>query len=142
MFNVFYLFFIIRMMCIGLHPHGYQKSRIHWTILVTVLYKQLLKTLLNVCYTGLLNGILYLKTILLHCHHIIENYCVNLDLLTINCQLKLDGIVTAKDLLEIVINVTWRNWATNLIFSYNVQPYQISEKRYNLCQNGPNIHTF
>ena len=35
-----------------------------------------------VCYTGFLNGILHLKTTLSHCHHIIENYCVNLDLLT------------------------------------------------------------
>ena len=39
---------------------------------------------LNVCYTELLNGILYLKTISPLCHHII----VNLELLTINCQLK------------------------------------------------------
>ena len=84
---------------------------------------------LNVCYTELLNGILYLKTISPHCHHIIENFCVNLELLTINCQLKLDGIVVAQDLPEIVINVTWRNWVMNFIFSYNVQPYLISEKR-------------
>ena len=35
----------------------------------------------RVCYTRLFNVILYLKTILLHCHHIIENYCVNLELL-------------------------------------------------------------
>ena len=85
--------------------------------------------LLNVCYTELLNGILYLKTISPHCHHMIENYSVNLELLTKNCQLKLDGIVAAQDLPEIVINVTWRNWVMNFISSYKFQPYQISEKR-------------
>ena len=67
---------------------------------------QLLIILLSVCYTELLNGILYLKTISPHCRHIIENYFVNLELLTINCQLTLDGIVAAQDLPEIVINMT------------------------------------
>ena len=90
---------------------------------------QLLIILLSVCYTELLNGILYLKSISPHCHHIIENYFVNLELLTINCQLKLEGIVAAQDLPEIVINVTWRNWVMNFIFFCNVQPYQTSEER-------------
>ena len=90
---------------------------------------QLLIILLSVCYTELLNGILYLKTISPHCHYIIENYFVNLKLLTINCQLKLEGIVAAQDLPEIVINVTWRNWVMNFIFFCNVQPYQTSEER-------------
>ena len=83
----------------------------------------------SVCYTELLKGILYLKTISLHCHHIIENHFVNLELLTINCHLRLDCIVAAQDLPEIVINVTWRNWAMNFIFFCNVQSYQISEER-------------
>ena len=50
---------------------------------------------------------------------------------TINHKLptEVDGIVVAQDLPEIVINVTWRNWVMNFIFSYSVQPYQISEKR-------------
>ena len=90
---------------------------------------QLLIILLSVCYTELLNGILYLKTISPHCHHIIENYFVNLELLPINCQLKLEGIVAAHDLPEIVINVTWRSWVMNFIFFCNVQPYQTSEER-------------
>ena len=85
--------------------------------------------LLSVCYTELLNGVLYLKAISPHCHHIIENNFVNLELITINCQLKLDGIVAVQDLPEIVINVTWRNWVMNFIFFCNVQPYQISEER-------------
>ena len=90
---------------------------------------QLLLILLNVCYTELLNGILYLKTISPHCHHIIEHYFVNLELLTIDCQLKLEGVVAAQDLPEIVINVTRRNWVMNFIFFCNVQPYQTSEER-------------
>ena len=90
---------------------------------------QFLIIFLNVCYTGLLNGVLYFKTILPHCHHIIKkNYCINLELFTINCQLKLNGIVVAQDLLEIVIYVTWRNWVMNFIFSHYVQSYQISKK--------------
>ena len=40
--------------------------------------------------------------------------------------------------LEIVLNGTWTSWVMNLIFSYNVQPYQISEKRYYICI--ANIH--
>ena len=57
---------------------------------------QLLIILLNVCYTGLLNRIFP------HCHYIIENYCLNLELLAINYQSKLDG----QDVLKIAINVT------------------------------------
>ena len=53
----------------------------------------------------------------LMCVHRVNGMCV------------VDGIVVAQDLPEIVINVTWRNWVMNFIFSYNVQPYQISEKR-------------
>ena len=44
---------------------------------------QLLIILPSVCFTELVNGILYLKTISPHYHHIIENYCVNLELITI-----------------------------------------------------------
>ena len=44
----------------------------------------------------------------LMCVHRVNGMCV------------VDGIVVAQDLPEIVINVTWRNWVMNFIFSYNV----------------------
>ena len=64
--------------------------------------------------------------------------CVNLGLLTINCQLKLDSIVDAQYSLEIVINVTWRNWEFNFILQCPTLSILLPLQ----CQNRPNTLKF
>ena len=115
---------IIHMVCI--HPHCYQKLRIYYTGQSFIWLSQMLpenisighavKKSLQCHYVQEWDKIVscnskcvlyrifkrnfvfenYLTTLSLY--SLIENYCVNLELLTINCQILLDGLVATQDL--------------------------------------------